>query len=169
MAQWSCETLSHHTACTEIMAVLCLTQNVAILSDWQPLWSRELISFTCLTKFSQFISGVVRIKLVMSSACYCRCCSESHPGNPREGHQTRCQRLFPPPAEQGRVRSSTEKDTDTVLRCHAQFFTPPMCLQWEVDGGQGDAGRLLCRNVPGHCHHTHGDAQDPAAGCWQAR
>lgn len=42
-------------------------------------------------------------------------------------------------------------------------------LQWQVDGVQGDVGRMLCRNVPGHCHHTHGDAQDPDAGCWQAR
>lgn len=47
------------------------------------------------------------------------------------------------------------------------FESLPPCHMKQADSLQGDVGRLLCRNVPSHHHHTHGDAQDPAAGCWQ--
>lgn len=44
-----------------------------------------------------------------------------------------------------------------------------MSLQWWAYGLQRDAGGMLRRNVPSHRHHTNGDAEDSAAGCWQAR
>lgn len=30
----------------------------------------------------------------------------------------------------------------------------------------GDAGRVWSGDVPGGGHLSHGDAEDPAAGCW---
>lgn len=37
--------------------------------------------------------------------------------------------------------------------------------QEKADTSEGDAGRLWCGYLPGDCHHSHGDAQNPAAGC----
>lgn len=37
--------------------------------------------------------------------------------------------------------------------------------QEKADTAEGNAGRLWRRYLPGHCHHSHGDAQNPAAGC----
>lgn len=37
--------------------------------------------------------------------------------------------------------------------------------QEEADTAERDAGRLWRRYLPGDCHHSHGDAQNPAAGC----
>lgn len=37
--------------------------------------------------------------------------------------------------------------------------------QEEADAAEGDAGGLWRRYLPGDCHHSHGDAQNPAAGC----
>lgn len=38
-----------------------------------------------------------------------------------------------------------------------------VCLQKGSDRVQRDAGRLLCRYVPGHYHHPNGNAQDTAS------
>lgn len=53
------------------------------------------------------------------------------------------------------------------------YFRPPPLTdsftlffgQEKADTAEGDAGRLRRRYLPGHCHHSHGDAQNPAAGC----
>lgn len=37
--------------------------------------------------------------------------------------------------------------------------------QETADAAEGDAGRLWRGYLPGDCHHSHGDAQNPAAGC----
>lgn len=55
------------------------------------------------------------------------------------------------------------------LQYHAWILTWCLCPQWQVDSIQRDVGRMLCWDVPGHYHYTHGDAQDPVAGCRQAR
>lgn len=97
----------------------------------------------------------------------CRCCSKPNPSNAREGHQTGCQRLLSPPTEQRRVSVGSQKDSycDVI----SWFSSVRLHLQWQVDSAEGDFGRMLCRDVPGDRHHTDGDVEDPAAGCWQTR